>query len=128
MKMSIKTVEYCPLCGEPIQENSDACTKCDWVRGYLHPMKFRATPRSLVAVALSIVPGLGQIFKGHKELGFALMLLGVPLALSVAFALNIYLGWAVLPIYWIAVAFDAFIRRDLVFPLSTPAARNSTRA
>ncbi len=126
MKMSPEPNERCPLCGEPLQDNLQACTNCDWVPNYGKRPKFRANPRSIAAVLMSVVPGLGHVFKGHKRIGFLLMFLGIPLVVGLTLALNVYLGWAVLPIFWAAVAFDAYVRKDVVFPASTPATKTAS--
>src|SRR5690242_6119958 len=64
----------CPLCGEPLPLNATECTMCDWVKGYRHrePVTSGST-RDITAAALSILPGLGHLFKGHRTSGIAYM-------------------------------------------------------
>ena len=71
----------------------------------------------MVAVMLSIVPGLGHIYKGYRLIGLLLMFLGTPIA--VALALLIATGTAgfglfLLPIYWIAVMVHVWAIPDRV--------------
>ena len=44
-----------------------------------------------IAAVLSIVPGLGHIYKGHYEMGLFLMFLGMPIAYSSASYLSLVL-------------------------------------
>src|SRR5258708_3168827 len=44
-ELSSTGANRCPLCGEPLLENSDSCTKCDWVRGYRQPRNLPRNPR-----------------------------------------------------------------------------------
>ena len=72
-----------------------------------------------VAVLLSVLPGLGHIYKGHKILGLVLLFAGTPMA--VALALLIATGTAgfgilVLPIYWVAVMVHVYAIQDRVLP------------
>jgi hypothetical protein len=72
-----------------------------------------------VAVMLSVMPGLGHIYKGHKFLGLILMFAGTPMA--VALALLIATGTAgfgvlVLPVYWVAVMVHVYAVQDRVAP------------
>lgn len=105
--------DRCPLCGEPLLENSDSCSKCDWVRGYRQPRSMPRNPRDFAAAGLSIIPGAGHIFKGYRLLGWLLLFLGVPVIVVVAFAFTMFFGWLLVPAYWIGVAADAYFRQDL---------------
>jgi hypothetical protein len=109
------TVQLCPLCNEPLSQPNE-CSKCDWVREEVEPGRPERQTRDLAAVALSIVPGAGQIFKGHQLLGWLLMLVGVPVVMVLAFAFTMFFGWLMIPTYWIAVGADAYFRRDLRVP------------
>lgn len=64
-----------------------------------------------IAVLLSVVPGLGHIYKGYNLIGMLLIFVGTPMA--VALALLIATGTAgfgigLLPIYWFAVMFHVY--------------------
>jgi len=69
-----------------------------------------------IAAVLSIVPGLGHIYKGHYGTGFFLMFLGMPIAIFVG--IISILGTAgvslLFPIgCWAAVAYDAYRKKDM---------------
>jgi hypothetical protein len=60
----------------------------------------------MVAVMLSIVPGLGHIYKGYRLIGLLLIFLGTPMAVGLALLIatgTAGFGFFLLPIYWIAV-------------------------
>ena len=68
-----------------------------------------------IAAVLSIVPGLGHIYKGHYEMGLMWMFLGMPIAVFVG--IISILGTAgvglLLPIgCWAALAYDAYNEKD----------------
>ncbi|CAN5702130.1 hypothetical protein BH20VER1_BH20VER1_25250 [soil metagenome] len=70
-----------------------------------------------VAVLLSVLPGLGHIYKGHRLIGLLLIFAGTPMA--VALALLIATGTAgfgigLLPVYWIAVMVHVYAIQDRV--------------
>ncbi|CAN5521648.1 hypothetical protein BH20VER3_BH20VER3_24020 [soil metagenome] len=59
----------------------------------------------LVAVILSIVPGLGHIYKGYRLIGMFLIFLGTPMSVGLALLIatgTAGFGFFLLPIYWIA--------------------------
>ncbi len=79
----------CPLCDTPLPDDAQSCTRCDWVR---NPPKseLRATKdnsRDLAALWLSLVPGLGHLYKGHLILGGVIFFIAGPLTLALAAAL-----------------------------------------
>jgi hypothetical protein len=82
--------------------------------------RFPRNPRDIMAAVLSVLPGAGHFFKGYRLASFLILFLGVPVIGSLAFALTMFLGWILIPAYWIAVAMDAFFRsdRNLSFPTS----------
>jgi TM2 domain-containing membrane protein YozV len=68
-----------------------------------------------IAALLSIIPGLGHIYKGHYGAGFGWMLLGMPLA----FWVGILLGLATAGVgllfplaCWAGLVFDAYNKKD----------------
>jgi hypothetical protein len=68
-----------------------------------------------IAAVLSIVPGLGHIYKGHYAMGLMWMFLGMPIAVFVG--IISILGTAgvglLLPIgCWAALAYDAYNEKD----------------
>jgi len=69
-----------------------------------------------IAALLSIVPGLGHIYKGHLAAGFIWMFFGMPLAIWVGILLGLATaGFGLLfPIIcWVGLGFDAYYERDL---------------
>jgi hypothetical protein len=68
-----------------------------------------------IAAVLSIVPGLGHIYKGHYEMGLLWMFVGMPIATFVG--IISILGTAgvglLFPIgCWAALAYDAYNEKD----------------
>ena len=68
-----------------------------------------------IAALLSIVPGLGHIYKGHYGIGLIWMFLGMPIAIFVG--IISILGTAgvglLFPIgCWAALAYDAYRKKD----------------
>jgi len=64
-----------------------------------------------IAAVLSIVPGLGHIYKGHWEAGLLWMFLGMPFAIwiGILFGLATAGVGLLFPIVcWVALAFDAY--------------------
>jgi hypothetical protein len=113
----IITAAHCPLCDAPLQpSHPDSCSKCDWVA---HP---RETPqaatgsiRDKFAVCLSVVPGLGHIYKGHKLTG-ALYMLGAVFAVFAALVASTAtagFGILLLPLYWIGIMLQVYFIEDL---------------
>jgi|SRR4029450_3299081 hypothetical protein len=68
-----------------------------------------------IAALLSIVPGLGHIYKGHFEAGFLWMFLGMPIAIwiGILFGLATAGVGLLFPILcWVALAVDAYNEDD----------------
>jgi hypothetical protein len=68
-----------------------------------------------VAALLSIVPGLGHIYKGHYEAGLLWMFLGMPAAIwiGIIFSLATAGVGLLFPIVcWGALAWDAYNEKD----------------
>ena len=105
----------CPLCGQVLPKDAASCDRCDWVRT---PDTDTAEGQAsdLVAVMLSVVPGLGHVYKGYKLLGllfvtgaFGAILLGALAATATA-----GFGLALIPIYWFGVMFHVYGIEDRV--------------
>lgn len=119
---------HCPLCGEPLSADAAECTKCDWVPGYRQTqmsMRKPANPHDVLAAVLSLaIPGAGHYFKGYHTVAWTILLLGVPVIAVFAFAFTMFFGWFLVPTYWVAVATDAYLRKDLrpdLLPAQKPA-------
>src|SRR5260370_18399040 len=61
----------CPYCGQLLPKDATSCDQCDWTRRATETAEGQAS--DAVAVLLSIIPGLGHIYKGHKLAGFLWM-------------------------------------------------------
>ena len=105
----------CPLCGHVLPKDVESCDRCDWVRA---PDTDTAEGKAsdLVAVMLSVIPGLGHVYKGYRLLGllfvtgaFGAILLGALAATATA-----GFGLALIPIYWFAVMFHVYGIEDRV--------------
>lgn len=103
----------------PVAASTDqAFTTTSEARGY-YDTTAEGAASDMVAVLLSILPGLGHIYKGYRLLGVLLLFVGMPM--SVALALLIATGTAgfgffLLPIYWIAVMVHVWAIPDRVAP------------
>ena len=64
--VSADTME-CPLCGHVLPKDAEACDHCDWVRTDTETAEGKAS--DAVAVMLSVIPGLGHVYKGYKLIG-----------------------------------------------------------
>ena len=113
--VSADTME-CPLCGHVLPKDADACDRCDWVRTDAETAEGKAS--DAVAVMLSVIPGLGHVYKGYKVLGllfvigaFVAILLGMLAATATA-----GFGLGLIPIYWFAVMFHVYGIQDRVAP------------
>jgi len=72
----------------------------------------------LVAMLLSVIPGLGHIYKGHKVIGL-LLILGAPLAVALsalAATATAGFGLGLMALYWFAAGFHAYAISDRVTP------------
>lgn len=102
----------CPLCSAPLSpENPTACQKCDWVAASEEP---GGSGRDIAAVLLSVVPGLGHIYKGHRLTG-ALYMLGAAFAViacTVAATFTAGFGLLLLPLYWAGVMLQVYWLED----------------
>ena len=76
----------CPRCGQSLLADAQSCDRCNWTReeGRLETAEGKAS--DAVAVLLSIIPGLGHIYKGHKLAGFLWMAGAIPAGIFVFLA------------------------------------------
>jgi hypothetical protein len=105
----------CPFCGTILPKNAQRCTNCDWTREATKPAEPKAS--DAMAILLSIIPGLGHIYKGHKLVGAILLFLVTPVAivfgLLAAFA-SAGFGIGILVFYWIGVMIHVWGIEDRV--------------
>jgi len=116
-KSSVPPTQTCPLCDTPLDPNNPTeCPKCDWHIGYRgQPEESKGSPRDFAAVVMSVIPGLGHIYKGHKLTG-ALLMAGalIIIGMSVVFATSTVLAsLLMLPTYWIGVMLHVYWAEDI---------------
>ena len=106
----------CPLCGHVLPKDAAACDRCDWVRVSGETAEGKAS--DLVAVMLSVIPGLGHVYKGYKLLGllFVIGAFGALLLGALAATATAGFGLGLIPIYWFAVMFHVYGVEDRVVP------------
>ena len=107
----------CPYCGHMLPLDAQSCDQCDWTRAATETAEGKAS--DAVAVILSIIPGLGHIYKGHKLLGAILMFIGTPMAILLAalsFTFTAGFGGLLLPLWWFGVMFHVYAIEDRVVP------------
>jgi hypothetical protein len=105
----------CPYCGTVLPQKAEACTNCDWTREATIPAEPKAS--DAMAVLLSIIPGLGHIYKGHRVTGALLMLLITPVAIAFSFLAafaSAGFGLGMLVFYWLAVMIHAWAAEDRI--------------
>src|SRR5687768_14598540 len=85
----------CPLCGSTLDpEHPNECAKCDWTIGYRRRQAtVSGSNRDVVALCISVIPGLGHMYKGHMLTGGLLMLGGVFALLAAALAATASAGF-----------------------------------
>src|SRR5438876_9343480 len=94
----------CPFCGTTLPANAQACTNCDWTLEATKPVEPKAS--DAMAILLSIIPGLGHIYKGHRVMGALILVLITPTAIVVAILFAIESaggGFVMLTRYWVVV-------------------------
>jgi len=106
-------VKECPLCGTALPEDADACSRCDWVPGYRR-LRAGGSQRDVIAVALTLVPGAGHIYKGHKLTGWIIMAGTVLVIFGVGVVATYTAGFGLLllPFYWLWVMTLAYWIED----------------
>jgi hypothetical protein len=106
----------CPYCGQLLTKDAQKCDRCDWTRQETQTAEGKAS--DAMAVILSIVPGLGHIYKGHKLAGFLWMFGAIPagiLVLIAAFA-SAGFGAALFFLYLIACMIHVWGIEDRIVP------------
>jgi len=99
------------------ESNQPALPSPTAATGLLHTAEGQAS--DMVAVMLSIVPGLGHIYKGYRLIGLLLIFLGTPIALGLALLIatgTAGFGFFLLPIYWLAVMINVWAIPDRISP------------
>ena len=107
----------CPHCGHTLPKDAERCDRCDWVRAS-KPETAEGKASDAVAVLLSVVPGLGHVYKGYRLLGL-LFVTGAAFAILaglLAATATAGFGLALIPIYWFGVMFHVYAIQDRVAP------------
>lgn len=106
----------CPYCGHLLPKDAQSCDRCDWKRGAAETAEGKAS--DAVAVILSIIPGLGHIYKGHKLAGFLWMAGAIPVGIFVLLAAIASAGFGIglFFFYLFAVMLHAYAVDDRVAP------------
>lgn len=107
----------CPRCENLMSVDAARCDKCGWRRDTEESAEGKAS--DAFAVLLSLIPGLGHIYKGHTLLGLAILFVATPLAVLLALlAATATAGFALLllPLYFIAVMGHVYSIDDWVAP------------
>ena len=107
----------CPYCGTMLPNNAESCPNCDWTREATKPAEPKAS--DAMAILLSMIPGLGHIYKGHRVVGALILLIVTPLAIVfgvLAAIASAGFGIGLLVFYWIGVAIHAWAIEDRVTP------------
>ena len=104
----------CPLCGHSLSKDAVECDHCDWTRAERETAEGKAS--DAVAVILSVIPGLGHIYKGHKLAGFLWMAGAIPVGIFVFLAAIASAGFGIglFFFYLIAVMLHAYAVDDRV--------------
>jgi hypothetical protein len=122
-----KTLEAqkCPLCDTPLDpQHPNECSHCDWTReSDRNGAASRPPDRDVASVLLSVVPGLGHLYKGHTLLGLLFMAGGIfaTFAVSVIATFTMGFGILLLPLYWVGVMMHVFWLEDVRVPKPTRA-------
>jgi len=105
----------CPYCGHLLPKDAQKCDRCDWTRAATTETA-EGKASDAVAVILSIIPGLGHIYKGHKLAGFLWMAGAVPVGIFVLLAAIASAGFGIglFFFYLIAVMLHAYAVDDRV--------------
>jgi len=102
----------CPLCDTPLDPAHPAeCPRCDWVLGYRRQQAAPiGTDRDAYSVVVSVVPGLGHIYKGHLIPGLLFLLGGILATFIVGVIATFTMGFGLLllPLYWVAVMMHVY--------------------
>ncbi len=103
----------CPYCHTELPDGSRVCTQCDWVRTRVSPRP--GTTRDEIALWLSLIPGLGHLYKGYVLTGGVIFFIAGPALLALAFAVSpatVGLSLLVLPVFLGFVMLHAYRAKD----------------
>jgi len=120
--VTLPETRACPLCGAALNPAlPDECPRCDWVPGAPETKEEEervGSPRDFAAMIMSVVPGLGHVYKGHKLVG-GLLFVGGVLALAICSVIataTMGLGLLLIPLYWVGVMLHVYWAEDRALP------------
>jgi hypothetical protein len=98
-----------------LPQDAERCDRCDWVQRH-DTDTAEGKASDLVAVMLSVIPGLGHVYKGYRLLGllFVTGAFGALLAGALAATASAGFGLLLIPIYWFGVMFHVYGVEDRV--------------
>jgi hypothetical protein len=105
----------CPFCGTALPKGAERCTRCDWTRQATETAEPKAS--DAMAVLLSVVPGLGHIYKGHRLMGAILLFVVTPIAIAFGFLAafaSAGFGIGILVFYWLGVMLHVWGVKDKI--------------
>ncbi|HEY2801414.1 MAG TPA: hypothetical protein VGI85_12520 [Chthoniobacterales bacterium] len=118
LQLVSKSKEFCvEYTDTPAVESPEQPVAPNQGPGFLHTAEGAAS--DMVAVMLSIVPGLGHIYKGYRLIGVLLLFIGTPAAVASALLIatgTAGFGFFLLPVYWIAVMVHVWAIPDRIAP------------
>ena len=104
----------CPLCKTDLPDDAQACVRCDWVRPIVRDESEHF--RDLAALWLSLVPGLGHLYKGHIVIGGLVFFIVGPGVLGISLVVapaTLGVSLLVLPLFLGAVMLHAYHADDI---------------
>ncbi len=104
--------KYCPNCGTQIDEKADECPNCG-VRqpGAPKYQKVYQLKNPVLAAVLSLlVVGLGQVYNGQVGKGLLFFLVAIIIGLT----LFIFIGFILVPLFWLFAAYDAYTTAEKI--------------
>jgi ribosomal protein L40E len=107
----------CPQCGHTLPGDAERCDRCGYTR-LSKPETAEGKASDAVAVLLSVIPGLGHVYKGYRLLGL-LFVIGAGFAIligALAATATAGFGLGLIPIYWFAVMFHVYAIEDRIAP------------
>jgi hypothetical protein len=106
--------DTCPICGGHLPEGARSCPHCDWNESETA----EGMASDNIAVLLSVIPGLGHVYKGYQILGllFFVGALGALMLALLAATATAGFGLGLAAFYWVAVMIHVYVIKDRVAP------------
>jgi len=104
--------KYCSNCGNQIDKRAEICPDCG-VRqpGAPKYQQVYQEKNPVVAAVLSLlVVGLGQVYNGEVGKGLLFFIVAIIIGLT----LFIYIGFILVPLFWLFAAYDAYTTAEKI--------------